>query len=51
MLLYAKTDEDFIKPAKFKMGNNEIIIDTLNLDEEFENIKSKLNKIVEQFLI
>lgn len=51
MLLYAKTDEDFIKPAKYNMGNNQIIIDTLNLDEDFEKIKCKLNEIVEEVLI
>ena len=51
MLLYAKTDEDFIKSAKYNMNNNDIIVDSLNLDEDFELIKSKLNEIVQEILI
>ena len=51
MLLYARTDEDFIKPTKYNMNNNEIIVETLNLDEDFVTIKSKLNNIAEQILM
>lgn len=51
LLLYAKTDEDFIKSAKYNMNNNEIIVDSLNLDEDFELIKIKLNEIVQEVLI
>lgn len=51
MLLYAKTDEDFIKPAKYNMNNNDIFIDSLNLDNDFELIKNKLNEIVQEILI
>lgn len=51
MLLYAKTDEDFIRPAKYNMNNNNIFIDSLNLDNDFELIKNKLNEIVQEILI
>ena len=51
MLLYAKTDENFIKPAKYNMNNNEIFIDSLDLDEDFDLVKKKLNKIVQEILI
>ena len=45
MLLYAKTNEDITPDNDYVMGGNHISIKTLNLNSEWENIKSQLDNI------
>lgn len=48
MLMYAKTDEDFLLPEKvYRMSGNQITVRTLNLDCDFADIAGQLNKIIE----
>lgn len=50
MLLYARTDEVVLPHNSYKMSGNKILVDTLNLDCEFEDIKKQLNGIaIEHF--
>lgn len=50
MLLYARTDEEVLPHNSYKMSGNKILVDTLNLDCEFEDIKKQLNGIaIEHF--
>lgn len=46
MLLYAKTDETVLPHNSYKMGGNNISVDTLDLDCEFDEIRKQLNEIV-----
>lgn len=46
MLLYAKTDEVVLPHNSYKMGGNKFLVDTIDLDCEFEKIKKQLNEIV-----
>lgn len=46
MLLYAKTDEEKIPKAKYNMSGNNIFIDALDLNKDFENIKQQLFDII-----
>ena len=50
MLLYARTDEEIYPENEYWMSGNQIGVSTLNLDEDFEMIKSQLDEIVEKFL-
>lgn len=51
MLLYAKTDEETIPDVDYKIGGSNIMIKTLDLDCDFSSIRSKLDSIVEQYLV
>lgn len=45
MLLYAKTDNEEIGWKEYKMGENIIVITSFDLEQEFEQIKKKLDNI------
>lgn len=47
MLLYAKTDEEIQPNQHYKMSGNDIYVLTLDLNQNFDNIKAQLEKIVE----
>ena len=49
MLLYAQTDETILSHNTYLMGGNVIMVDTLNLDCDFDDIKYQLNSIVETY--
>ena len=51
MLLYAKTDEDTFPGHEYRMSGNKIEVRVLNLDCDFEIIKSQLDEIVEKYLM
>ena len=51
MLLYAKTDEDTFPGHEYRMSGNKIEVRVLNLDCDFEIIKSQLDGIVEKYLM
>ena len=50
MLLYAQTDEETIPKGEYKMGGNRICVESLNLNVDFDDIKEKLDSIVEREL-
>lgn len=45
MLLYAKTDESVQPDHVYSMGGNRISVKTLNLNQEFCEIRKQLNEI------
>ena len=45
MLLYAKTNEDVTKPIDAYFGKNRIIVNTLDLNQEFGKIREHLDSI------
>ena len=45
MLLYAKTEESISKPIDAYFGKNRIIVNTLDLNQEFGKIKEQLDNI------
>ena len=49
MLLYARTDEEIYPEKEYRMSGNQIGVRTLNLDGDFDMIKSQLNEIAEKF--
>ena len=50
MLLYAKTDEEFLLPAKtYRMSGNKISVQVLDLDCDFEEIRHQLQSIAEEY--
>lgn len=49
MLLYAKTDEPLIPDHVYQMSGNQISIKTLDLNREFSEIATQLNRIVKDF--
>ena len=49
MLLYARTDEDIYPEKEYQMSGNLIEVRTLNLDGDFESIKSQLDEIAERY--
>lgn len=51
MLLYAKTDELYIKDESYNMGGNKISINIIDLTKDFETIKNKLNTIANNFIL
>ena len=51
MLLYAKTDEDTYPEHVYSMSGNKVEVRVLNLDCDFEIIKSQLDGIVEKYLM
>ena len=50
LLLYAKTDEELEPKDDYLMGKNHIGVDYLDLSVEFEDIRGKLDSIVEREL-
>lgn len=46
MLLYAQTTEDVIPKFDAVINGNRIIVQTLDLNQNFDAIKMQLNKIV-----
>lgn len=46
MILYAKTDETILPQNSYKISGNKIMVDTLNLDCDFIEIKKQLDMIV-----
>lgn len=51
LLLYAKTDEELEPKGDYMMGKNHVGIDYLDLNVEFEDIKGKMDSIVERELL
>lgn len=49
ILLYAQTDEKILPQKSYKISGNTIIVDTLNLDCDFVEIKNQLDAIVEKY--
>ena len=50
MLLYARTDEEIYPEKGYQMSGNHIEVRTLNLDEDFDQIKNQLDEIVDKYL-
>lgn len=50
MLLYAKTDEEILPDNTYQMSGNKISVKTLDLNCDFDEIKSQLNAIAEEVL-
>jgi len=48
MLLYAKTDEENQLGSEYKIGGNKITARTLDLNQDFSEIKNELNGIVNE---
>ena len=51
MLLYARTDEDIQPNNTYWMSGNKIMIQTLNLDCDFQEIRNQLDAIADDFLL
>lgn len=51
MLLYAGTDETIKPDNEFTMQGNKFYVKTLNLNKEFDEIKSQLDSIVENYFV
>ena len=51
MLLYAQTDESIQPNNDYMMSGNKISVKTLDLNEDFEEIKNQLDEIVDKYLI
>lgn len=51
LLLYAKTDEELESKGDYMMGKNHVGVDYLDLNVEFEDIKGKMDSIVERELL
>lgn len=49
MLLYAKTDADILPSADFSVSKNRIIVKTLDLNNDFKEIKRQLDAIANEF--
>ena len=50
VLLYAKTDEEITPDNNYLMDGNRIFVKTLDLDKNFEGIRSQLNMIADEWL-
>ena len=48
MLLYARTDADFVPNNTFHMSGNQIDVKTLDLNSDFASISRQLNEIVDE---
>ena len=48
MLLYAQTDEAVQPDNVYHMSGNKISVTTLNLNSSFDEIRNKLNRIIEE---
>ena len=52
LLLYAKTEDQFITPEKdYNLGGNVIGVKVLDLNQDWILIKSKLNSIVDNIFV
>ncbi len=49
MLMYARTDEKFLPDGDYRMSGNEISIRSLDLNCEFEGIRTQLDEVIERF--
>ena len=49
MLLYARTDEEIYPENEYQMSGNQIAVKTLNLDCNFDMIKSQLDTIADKY--
>jgi 5-methylcytosine-specific restriction enzyme subunit McrC len=49
MLVYAKTDEDFIPAITYDLGGNQIGVKTLDLGKDFTVLKKQLNAIINEW--
>lgn len=49
MLLYAKTDDNFLPDRTYRMSGNKISVRTLDLDCNFPAIKEQLNSITQEY--
>ena len=50
MILYAQTDEELFPCSEYRMSGNRISVRTLNLNQDFSEIKKQLNQIVKLYL-
>jgi 5-methylcytosine-specific restriction enzyme subunit McrC len=50
MLLYARTNEELIPNEVYKMSGNTIAVRTLDLNQDFEILKSQLDEIANEYL-
>ena len=50
MLLYAKTDEEVLPNNEYMMSGNRIAVMTLDLNQDFNQIKNQLDTIAEKYL-
>ena len=50
MLLYAKTDEEVLPNNEYMMSGNRIAVMTLDLNQDFNQIKNQLDAIAEKYL-
>ena len=50
LLLYAKTDEEIAPTLCATFGKNRISVDTIDLNQDFSNISTRLKHIAEQWL-
>ena len=51
MLLYARTNESIQPDSDYMMSGNKISVKTLDLNQEFSEIKEQLDDIVEYYLM
>lgn len=49
MLLYARTDEEIVPDADYKMSGNNISVKTLDLNADFADISKQLDRIAENY--
>ena len=49
MLLYAKTDKEIAPSHTYSMSGNQISVETLDLNQDFDGIKAHLNQIVNEY--
>lgn len=50
MLLYARTDEEVLPNNEYMMSGNRISVMTLDLNQDFNQIKNQLDAIAEKYL-
>ena len=50
MLLYARTDEEALPNNEYMMSGNRIAVKTLDLNQDFNQIKNQLDTIAEKYL-
>lgn len=51
MLLYAQTEDEGKFEKNYKMSGNPISIKTLDLSQDFSEIRSQLDSIAEKYLL
>lgn len=50
MLLYARTDDEVLPNNEYMMSGNRIAVMTLDLNQDFNQIKNQLDAIAEKYL-